>query len=56
MTTLLVWAQSPTPAPSPSVIQAPADPVGQVVAIVAIVLALAAAFLGYRIIRGGRGL
>lgn len=40
---------SPPPAPSP-------DPFGSAAAIFSIVLALAAAVLGYRIIRGGRGL
>ncbi|HEX2196619.1 MAG TPA: hypothetical protein VHJ76_06810 [Actinomycetota bacterium] len=49
-----------TPLPSPSatfVFDPPsADPVQTVGAIVAIALALAAAILGYRIIRGGRGL
>lgn len=54
MTALILLAQSPSP--SPSLIEAPPDPLGQVVAIVTIALALAAAFLGYRIIRGGRGL
>jgi hypothetical protein len=56
MGTLLFLAQSPSPSPSPTVIQPPADPFGQIVAIVTIALALGAAFLGYRIIRGGRGL
>jgi len=58
MTFLLILAQEATPSPSPSrvIIDAPADPFGQIVAIVTIALALAAAFLGYRIIRGGRGL
>jgi hypothetical protein len=58
MTRMLLWAQTPTPTPSPTrlLIEAPADPLGQIVAVVAIALALAAAFLGYRIIRGGRGL
>ncbi|MDQ3952127.1 MAG: hypothetical protein M3279_04035 [Actinomycetota bacterium] len=49
-----------TPLPSPSgtfVFQPPpADPIQAVGAVVAIALALAAAILGYRIIRGGRGL
>jgi len=53
--TALFWAQSPTP--SPSIIQAPpADPLQTIGAIVAIAFALAAAIIGYRIIRGGRGL
>ncbi|HEX2056923.1 MAG TPA: hypothetical protein VHI71_01005 [Actinomycetota bacterium] len=49
-----------TPLPSPSATfvfdPPPADPVQAVGAVVAIALALAAAILGYRIIRGGRGL
>lgn len=58
MTALLLLAQSPSPSPSPTrlIVDAPADPFGQIVAIVSIALALAAAILGYRIIRGGRGL
>ncbi|MBA2312772.1 MAG: hypothetical protein H0V97_08235 [Actinobacteria bacterium] len=53
--TALFWAQSPTP--SPSIIQTPpADPLQTIGAIVAIAFALAAAIIGYRIIRGGRGL
>jgi hypothetical protein len=48
---------APTPTPTPTVLQAPpADPLQAIGAIVAIVFALAAAFIGYRIIRGGRGL
>jgi hypothetical protein len=51
----LTVAQSPTP--SPSVFDPPAaDPFQSVGAVVAIVLALVAGILGYRIIRGGRGL
>lgn len=51
----LYWAQ--TPSPSPSVVQAPpADPLQTIGAIVAIAFALAAAIIGYRIIRGGRGI
>ena len=50
----------PSPAPSPSasyVFDLPAaEPVEAIGAVVAIALALAAAILGYRIIRGGRGL
>ena len=46
-----------TPSPSPTVLQAPpAVPLQTVGALVAIALALAAAILGYRVIRGGRGL
>lgn len=46
---------APTPTPTP--LQAPpADPIQTAGAIVAIVLALVAGVIGYRIIRGGRGL
>jgi hypothetical protein len=46
-----------SPTPSPSVIQAPpASGLETAGAIFAIVFALAAGVLGYRIIRGGRGL
>ncbi|MEA2433715.1 MAG: hypothetical protein QOG54_1172 [Actinomycetota bacterium] len=45
------------PSPSPTLFQAPpADPLQAAGAIIAIVLCVAAAILGYRIIRGGRGL
>jgi hypothetical protein len=37
-------------------VDSPSDPFGQIIAVVTIILALAAAVLGYRIIRGGRGL
>jgi hypothetical protein len=48
---------APTPTPTPTILQAPpADPLQAIGAVVAIALALAAAFIGYRIIRGGRGL
>lgn len=47
----------PTPSPSPTVLRAPpADALETFGAIVAIVFALAAGILGYRILRGGRGL
>ena len=50
-------AVAPTPSPSPTSIQAPpADALQTVGAIVAIVFALVAGIIGYRIIRGGRGL
>jgi hypothetical protein len=46
-----------TPTPSPSTTRPPAaDPLEAAGAIVAIAFALAAAVIGYRIIRGGRGL
>jgi hypothetical protein len=53
----ILFALQPTPAPTPTILRAPpADPLQTAGAIVAIVLALAAGFIGYRIIRGGRGL
>ena len=46
-----------SPSPSPSIVDLPsADPIQTVGAVIAIVLALAAGILGYRILRGGRGL
>ncbi len=59
MTLLLVFlAASPTPSPSPSLDPSvlEADPITTIAAVVSIVFALAAAVIGYRIIRGGRGL
>ena len=48
---------TPTPSPSPSLLQAPpADAIQTIGAIIAIVFAIAAGIIGYRIIRGGRGL
>ena len=50
---------TPTPLPSPSATIFDLPPAGageSIGAIVAIVLAVAAGILGYRIIRGGRGL
>ncbi len=45
------------PSPSPTILRAPpASGLETVGAILAIVFALAAAILGYRIIRGGKGL
>jgi hypothetical protein len=50
-------AQTVSPSPTPTVLRAPpASGLETAGAIVAIVLALAAGVLGYRIIRGGRGL
>jgi hypothetical protein len=47
----------PTPSPTPTAIQVPpADTLQTIGAVIAILLALAAAIIGYRIIRGGRGL
>jgi hypothetical protein len=56
MSSLLLAAVTPSPSPSldPSVLEP--DPLMTVGAIVAIVLALIAGVIGYRIIRGGRGL
>ncbi len=52
----MLFAPSPSPTAS-FVVQPPAaDPLQTAGAVVAIVLALGAAILGYRIIRGGRGL
>ena len=59
---MLVWAAlqatpTPAPEPSPTLIQAPpAGPLEIVGGVVAIVFALTAGILGYRVIRGGRGL
>ena len=55
---LLAQAVTPTPSPSPSLDPSvlEADPLTTIAAIVAIAFAVAAAFIGYRIIRGGRGL
>ena len=52
----LVLAATPSPSPSldPSVLEP--DPLMTVAAVAAIVLALIAGVIGYRIIRGGRGL
>jgi hypothetical protein len=53
----VTWLLAQTPSPTPSIIQAPpADALETVGAVVAIVLALVAGVIGYRIIRGGRGL
>jgi hypothetical protein len=47
----------PTPTPTPTVLAPPpADALQTIGAILAIVFAVAAAIIGYRIIRGGRGL
>lgn len=55
MKTLFLAAASPSP--TPSIVDLPsADPIQTAGAVIAIVLALAAGILGYRIIRGGRGL
>jgi len=46
-----------TPTPFPTVLQAPPpSSIETIGAVLAIVFALAAAVIGYRIIRGGRGL
>ena len=54
---LVALAATPRPTPSPTVLQAPPASALEIAgAIVAIALAFAAGVLGYRIIRGGRGL
>lgn len=55
---LILLAATPAPSPSPSLDPSvlEADPLTTIAAIVAIVFAIAAAIIGYRIIRGGRGL
>lgn len=46
-----------SPSPTPSIVDLPsADPLQTAGAVVAIIFALAAGILGYRILRGGRGL
>ena len=56
MLAIVLAAATPSPTPSldPSVLEP--DPLVTVGAIAAIVLALIAGVIGYRIIRGGRGL
>ncbi len=60
MSGLLLAAQSlspmPSPAPTKTIVPPPASGLETIGALVAIALALAAGILGYRIIRGGRGL
>lgn len=56
MTAVLRFAQTSIPSPSPTLRAPAADPLQTVGAVVAITLALVAAVIGYRIIRGGRGL
>jgi hypothetical protein len=54
---LIVIAATTSPRPSPSVFTPPpADPIQTIGAVVAIVLAIVGGIIGYRIIRGGRGL
>ena len=54
---MALMALAPIPSPSPTTLQAPpADPIQIIGAVLAIVFALAAGIIGYRIIRGGRGL
>jgi hypothetical protein len=55
--TPVATVSSPRPSPSRTTIQAPpAGPLFTIAAIIAVAFALAAAVIGYRIIRGGRGL
>ena len=56
MNMTLQVAQTSIPSPSAIFRAPPSDPIQTIGASVAIILALAAAVLGYRIIRGGRGL
>ena len=55
---MIAWLAAQSPSPSASFVYEPppAEPLEAIGAVVAIALALAAAILGYRIIRGGRGL
>lgn len=54
---IVVLLGAASPSPSPTVVDLPAaDPLQTAGAVIAIVLALAAGILGYRILRGGRGL
>lgn len=55
----LVWmlALAQSPSPSPTILESPpASGLETVGAIISIVFAIAAAIIGYRIIRGGKGL
>jgi hypothetical protein len=57
MSDLVALSATPRPTPTPTVLQAPpASGLETAGAVLAIALALAAGVLGYRIIRGGRGL
>lgn len=51
-----VFAETSTPSPSPTLRTRPNSPIETIGAGLAIVLALVAGILAYRIIRGGRGL
>lgn len=54
---MLLLLAGASPSPSPSIVDLPpADPIQTAGAVIAIALALAAGILGYRILRGGRGL
>jgi hypothetical protein len=57
---LVVWAATPSPSPVPSPTALPDgngfSTIEQALAVLSILLAVAAAIVGYRIIRGGRGL
>lgn len=54
--TLVASVQTPRPSPTANLQAPPPDTFQVVGAVIAIVFALAAAILGYRILRGGRGL
>jgi hypothetical protein len=57
---LSVWAATPSPSPLPTPTSLPEgngfSTIEQALAVLSILLAVAAAVVGYRIIRGGRGL
>lgn len=57
MTFLWALVLAQTPSPSPTILKAPpASGIEVAGAIISIALAIAAAVIGYRIIRGGKGL
>lgn len=57
MTLLWVLSLAQSPSPSPTILRAPpAGGLETAGAIISILFAVAAAVIGYRIIRGGRGL
>ena len=53
----LLFLAAASPSPTPTIMELPsAGPIQTAGAVIAIVLALTAGILGYRILRGGRGL